>query len=114
MFFICRRLSFLKFMKKESDTDTDSSTPPSLDGNLPRKLGEPRPPWVEFPNQPPWWGGFRQSYGEVWLHNEFLPFWHTRTAEQRQDYLTRWPAPDDEWHEYIGFGYSFSNGFLDT
>jgi hypothetical protein len=33
--------------------------------------------------------------------DEFLPFWQTRTNEQRAEYLERWPPPNEDWLEYM-------------
>ena len=34
---------------------------------------EIEPPWVLCPSEEPWWGGWRQGYGEAWLLNVWLP-----------------------------------------
>ncbi len=55
------------------------------------------PPWIKYPGNETWWGGWRQGTSEAWLVDEFLPFWRGLSPEDRQEYLTRWPPPDGEW-----------------
>jgi len=59
------------------------------------------PPWIAYPGQDPWWGGWRQGESEAWLHEEWLPFWRTLDAEARDHYLNRWKPPACEWAEYL-------------
>jgi len=58
------------------------------------------PPWVAYPGQDPWWGGWRQSGGERWLVEEWVPFWSHLDKQARADYLGYWNASDD-WAEYL-------------
>ncbi|AUX37088.1 hypothetical protein [Sorangium cellulosum] len=60
-----------------------------------------RPPWVEYPGNDPWWGGWRQGESEEWLRTVFLPFWQRLGPEERDSYLTRWPPPDENWRSYL-------------
>ncbi len=60
-----------------------------------------KPPWVEYPGNDPWWGGWRQGASEVWLLNEWLPFWKTLSVEAKDTYLQKWPPPNDDWHIYL-------------
>lgn len=62
---------------------------------------ELRPPWVVYGNVDPWWGGWRQGYGEAWLRDTWLPFWLGLTRTDREAYLKRWPPPNDDWREYM-------------
>jgi len=66
-----------------------------------RAGAESEPPWIAFPENAPWWGGWRQGYGEVWLQNVFLPFWKRLGPGEREEYLERWPPPDEDWREYL-------------
>jgi len=59
------------------------------------------PPWVEYPDNEPAWGGWRQGVSEAWLLDVWLPFWKKLDAKDRDAYLQQWPPPDDEWHLYI-------------
>lgn len=61
----------------------------------------PKPPWVVFPNTDPTWGGWRQGPGEVWLREQWLPFWSSRNARERADYLAAHRPPSDEWRMYL-------------
>ena len=58
------------------------------------------PPWIEYPDRPPWWGGWRQGESEHWLHNAWLPFWKALSEEGRSQYIDRW-QPSPEWKEYL-------------
>jgi hypothetical protein len=62
------------------------------------------PPWVAYPScgaMGPIWGGWRQGYGEHWLHETWLPFWRGLASEERAAYLRLHPPPSDEWTEYL-------------
>jgi hypothetical protein len=61
----------------------------------------PPPPWIEFPNEAFYWGGWKQGSGEVWMLSIWIPFWLTKDSIQRAAYLTKWPPPDDEWAWWI-------------
>jgi hypothetical protein len=61
---------------------------------------EPHPPWVEYPDEEPFWGGWRQGSGEFWLHYTWFPYWRKLTQNQRLAYLERWHVPDN-WREHI-------------
>lgn len=78
------------------------------EGNLrvprPAPGEEPDPPWVTYAGSSADWGGWRQGVSEVWLHEVWLPFWKSRSPEQRSAYLARWPPPDSEWRERLGAG----------
>jgi len=60
-----------------------------------------RPPWIEYPESEPSWGGWRQGASEAWLHDAWLPFWKGLGPDGRAAYLQRWPPPNDEWSLYI-------------
>ena len=49
------------------------------------------PPWIEYPGNDPWWGGWRQGTSETWLLKVWLPFWKNLTAEEKDAYLLRGP-----------------------
>lgn len=62
------------------------------------------PPWVRFPGcgeMGPIWGGWRQGYGEQWLHETWLPYWRSLAPEERRAYLSQNPPPSPEWIEYL-------------
>jgi hypothetical protein len=61
----------------------------------------PEPPWARYPGRAPWWGGWRQGDAEPWYLHVFLPFWAGLGAEQRLEYLGRWPPPDADWAENL-------------
>ncbi len=67
---------------------------------------EPSPPWVAYPNRGPTWGGWRQGYGEAWLHEVWLPFWRAITPGARRRFLTRWPPPSEDWKHYLEIQWS--------
>lgn len=60
---------------------------------------EIEPPWVLFPSEEPWWGGWRQGYGEAWLLNVWLPFWSKLGRGEKPAYLEKWGASPD-WRYY--------------
>jgi hypothetical protein len=62
--------------------------------------GEIEPPWVAFPNEDPWWIGWRQGNGEGWIKLIWYPYWKLLEIDQRRSYLDRWNAPD-MWREYL-------------
>jgi hypothetical protein len=53
------------------------------------------PPWIEYPGYPPGDTFWRQS-GEAWFAYIWEPFWKQLNAQEQQDYLTQWNAPQ-EW-----------------
>jgi hypothetical protein len=59
------------------------------------------PPWIRYPGHEPWWGGWRQGESEVWLLEEWLPFWRSLSEIERGQYIARWIPPDEDWHEYL-------------
>jgi hypothetical protein len=61
---------------------------------------EIQPPWVQFPDTEPWWGGWRQGNSEAWFHEIWSPFWHRLSAEERLAYVDKWQPPED-WREYL-------------
>ena len=66
---------------------------------------EIEPPWVAYPEQEPWWGGWRQGNGEAWLREVWIPFWKTLGPKERRVYVEKWQA-SPEWREYlIALGY---------
>ena len=62
---------------------------------------ESLPPWIRYPGESPYWGGWRQGGSEAWLHDTWLPFWRALSAPEREAYLDRWPPPDDDWRAYL-------------
>jgi hypothetical protein len=60
-----------------------------------------RPPWVQYPDTEPWWGGWRQGTSEEWLQRTWLPFWRSLSDANREAYLQRWPPPTDDWRTYV-------------
>ncbi len=61
----------------------------------------PEPPWVVFPAADPTWGGWRQGAGELWLREQWLPFWSACDARARAAYLVANPPPSEEWRMYL-------------
>lgn len=59
------------------------------------------PPWIQYPNTEPWWGGWRQGESEEWLLRGWLPFWRGLDEDARAEYLRQWPPPDDDWKTYL-------------
>lgn len=59
------------------------------------------PPWIQYPGEEHWWGGWRQGNGEGWLHVRWYPFWDKLTYEERQAYIERWPPPNDDWRSWM-------------
>lgn len=62
---------------------------------------EVRPPWMEYLDSEPWWGGWRQGTSEAWLKEVWLPFWRGLSGPARAAYLERWPPPTEEWQTYL-------------
>jgi len=69
--------------------------------NEPLEGEEVVPPWIQYPNQAFWWGGWRQGYSEHWLLRHWFPFWNRLMYEERKAYIKRWPPPDNDWSEWI-------------
>jgi hypothetical protein len=61
---------------------------------------DPKPPWIEYPGNPPFWGGWRQGFSEAWLLKIWFQFWRHLTPEEKDAYLRRYPPPDDDWLQY--------------
>ena len=59
------------------------------------------PPWIEYPDNDPTWGGWRQGVSEAWLLEVWLPFWRGLSPEERARYLQKWPPPTDDWDFYL-------------
>ncbi|RKH39309.1 hypothetical protein [Corallococcus sicarius] len=57
----------------------------------------PKPPWIEYPDEEPWWGGWRQGTSEAWLLRTWLPFWQALGDTAKEEYLQRWPPPTEDW-----------------
>ncbi|WP_036096913.1 hypothetical protein [Leptospira weilii] len=60
-----------------------------------------RPPWIEYPESYPSWGGWRQGESESWFCNTWLPFWKGLGPEERSLYLEDWAPPDEDWNLYL-------------
>lgn len=60
-----------------------------------------RPPWIEYPESEPTWGGWRQGTSEAWLFDVWMPFWQNLSEEEKNDYLKLFPPPDEGWEFYI-------------
>jgi hypothetical protein len=60
---------------------------------------EIEPPWIVWPKQEPWWGGWREGNAEGWFKLVWLPFWRKLGREEKLTYLEKWgPSPD--WRHY--------------
>ncbi|EMO43132.1 hypothetical protein LEP1GSC186_2422 [Leptospira noguchii serovar Autumnalis str. ZUN142] len=59
-----------------------------------------QPPWIEYPESDPSWGGWRQGESENWFCNVWLPFWEGLKPEERILYLKNWKPPKD-WNLYL-------------
>jgi hypothetical protein len=59
-----------------------------------------KPPWIQYPGNPPYWGGWRQGYSEGWLLNTWFPFWDKLTPEEQKAYLEQYPPPDEDWQRF--------------
>ena len=57
------------------------------------------PPWIAYPNQPPFAFFWREA-GEPWLNEVWLPFWRSLGDSEKQAYLKRRPPPQ-EWLDYL-------------
>lgn len=60
-----------------------------------------RPPWIEYPESYPNWGGWRQGTSETWLRETWFPFWDSLGPGERRAYLECWPPPDEDWTLYV-------------
>ncbi len=71
-------------------------------------MTEIRPPWIEYPDYPPYDTFWRQS-GQLWFKYLWEPYWHNLSAEQQEKYLRRWNVPqmwhdfyfDTTWHDFL-------------
>jgi len=61
---------------------------------------EDRPPWLEFPNDPPFALPVNQGDGEGYWFYEWTPFWNSLTPDQKLRYLREHHAPA-EWFEWL-------------
>jgi hypothetical protein len=59
------------------------------------------PPWIKYPGTSPYWGGWRQGESEYWLNSKWRSFWNVLTPELREEYLTQYSFPDEEWKYYF-------------
>ncbi|EMN00882.1 hypothetical protein LEP1GSC021_4616 [Leptospira noguchii str. 1993005606] len=59
-----------------------------------------QPPWIEYPESDPTWGGWRQGESENWFCNVWLPFWERLKPKERILYLKNWTPPKD-WNLYL-------------
>lgn len=61
---------------------------------------EIEPPWkaysVSFPNL-----GWEYGEHEYWKMKVWLPFWRKLTKEQQENYLKKWPPPNEDWQRLI-------------
>ena len=62
-----------------------------------------QPPWLEYPGNESFWGGWRQGGGEAWLVNTWFPFWNQLTQEEQRAYLEQYPPPDEDWLLYMNY-----------
>jgi hypothetical protein len=60
---------------------------------------EIKPPWVVWPDEEPYWGGWRQGGAEAWLLYVWLPFWSKLDRSEKLAYLDKWGASQD-WRYY--------------
>lgn len=61
---------------------------------------EIEPPWVAFPDEDPWWIGWRQGNAEGWLNSIWLPFWSKLDEDRKHAYVKRWNARR-QWRAYV-------------
>ena len=61
-------------------------------------MDEIKPPWIEYPDYPPYDTFWRQS-GEIYLKYIWEPFWKKLSSEQQTEYLKKWPAPK-KWQDF--------------
>jgi hypothetical protein len=59
-----------------------------------------RPPWLEFPNDPPFALPVNQGDGEGYWFYEWTPFWNSLSADDKLIYLRAHHAPE-EWFEWL-------------
>jgi hypothetical protein len=58
------------------------------------------PPWVQYPDKPPWWAGWREGNSELWLHEEWFVFWYAMSRVEQLQYLASRRVPDD-WIDHV-------------
>jgi hypothetical protein len=75
--------------------------PDKMQSEIQEENIEVNPPWIQYPNNPPYWGGWRQGYSEGWFVYIWWPFWTKLTKKERMEYLKKWPPPDEEWVFYM-------------
>ncbi len=58
------------------------------------------PPWIQFPNNPPWWSGWQVGEPERWLREVWFPFFNAYSREDQLTYLKYRKVPED-WLDHI-------------
>lgn len=66
-----------------------------------QKVFHQLPPWLVYPNNDPWWSGWRQGHSEEWLLKTWLPFWQQLNQEEQKTYLIQYPPPNEDWDFYL-------------
>lgn len=92
---------FIYFFKNSIEKAFDSMFKQSLKNLLQYIEKPPSPPWIEFPQQSPTWGGWRQGNAEEWLLKKWLPYWNDLSHDNKLELLESYPPPDEEWNQFI-------------
>lgn len=58
------------------------------------------PPWLQYPDNPPWWSGWRQGMSEQWLLEVWFPFWNALSRKEQLQYLASRRVPED-WEDHV-------------
>jgi hypothetical protein len=58
------------------------------------------PPWLQYPDQPPWWFGWRQGESEHWLLEVWFPYWNAMSRDEQLKYLEYRNVPED-WEDHV-------------
>ena len=61
-------------------------------------MSEPKPPWIVYPDFPPYDTFWRQS-GECYLKYVWEPYWLKLSENEQAVYLEKWPPPK-KWYDF--------------
>jgi hypothetical protein len=66
--------------------------------NFQQRRNEPLPPWVQFPELPPFDMGWRMGSGQDFLEQVFWPFWRALSFADKTNYFEKYDL-GPEWED---------------